>query len=251
MLTHAAFQSNSTLGGMARLTKPFRLTHARDSLLVHDVLDEEVGSDDQREHRGADGQRAADEHVERGLLIHVVAELGELEHRVLRLGGHGREDAGGARGERDGRGGLLLGSLGDGLGAAIGVRDGREMSGDGSDGVRVARTGKSGPDRAFVPSDFNALVPGDNLGAADGAAGNLGRRDDLVEGENLAHCLVCLYIASRVALRLCGATAGSDEAAIGDQSSKRGQSTRPVGAKSNSLCVARRGLAPCTGDGGV
>ena len=145
MLTHAAFQSNSTLGGMAWLTNPFRLTHARDSLLVHDVLDEEVGSDDQREHRGADGQRAADEHVERGLLIHVVAELGELEHRVLRLGGHGREDAGGARGERDGRGGLLLGSLGDGLGAAIGVRDGREMSGDASDGVRVARTGKSGP----------------------------------------------------------------------------------------------------------
>jgi len=134
LLTHAAFQSNSTLGGMALLTKPFRLTHARDSLLVHDVLDEEVGSDDQREHRGADGQRAADEHVERGLLIHVVAELGELEHRVLRLGGHGREDAGGARGERDGRDGLLLGSLGDGLGAAIGVRNGREMSGNGSDG---------------------------------------------------------------------------------------------------------------------
>ena len=87
-----------------------------------------------------------------------------------------------------------------------------------------------------MQSDFNALVPGDNLGAADGAAGNLGRRDDLVEGENLAHCLVCLYIASRVALRLCGATAGSDEAAIGEQSSGvnlLGQS----GPNLISLCV--------------
>ena len=96
---------------------------------------------------------------------------------------------------------------------------------------------------------FNALVPGDNLGAADGAAGNLGRRDDLVEGENLAHCLVCLYIASRVALRLCGATAGSDEAAIG--ASQAGSIINSASPGPNLMCVARRGLAPCTGDGSV
>ena len=102
-----------------------------------------------------------------------------------------------------------------------------------------------------VQSDFNALVPGDNLGAADGAAGNLGRRDDLVEGENLAHCLVCLYIASRVALRLCGATAGAIEAAIGDQSSKRVNQLGQSGPNLTFTVLARRGLAPCTGDGGV
>jgi hypothetical protein len=144
----------------------------------------------------------------------------------------------------------FLAALATGLALRLGFGTVARCQGTGRTGKGGA-DGEIGPDRAFVPSDFNALVPGDNLGAADGAAGNLGRRDDLVEGENLAHCLVCLYIASRVALRLCGATAGSERPHIGDQSSKRGQSTRPVGAKSNSLCVARRGLAPCTGDGGV